>query len=142
MACFLMSEVGILWKKILSILSDFLSWKQLTQKKVSHFSKIQFLNYKIAKCRMAYFGINVNFNIQRFKFLKIVLLFCFSFSKERKSERIERDFFSQNPNLIRWNCSLHFSAWPFPIRKTLWYWLRLRWTIQVANIAKDVFSSD
>ena len=58
------------------------------------------------------------------------------------SERIEKDFFTQNSNLIRWNCSLHFSVWPFPIRKTLWYWLRLRWTIQVANIAKDVFSSD
>ena len=74
-------------------------------------------------------NVKARYDLFPIDFIKILVAVAW----EKIWENWESFFFPQNSNLIRWNCSLHFSVWPFPIRKTLWYWLRLRWTIQVAK---------
>ena len=93
----------------LSILSGFLSWEKMTQKWqrsiAEQFSKLQFLSDKIdqsttfAQLPSAKKAILVSI----YKLLRIAqllaLLLCISFCCERKSERIEGKFMTQNPNL-------------------------------------------
>ena len=47
MLAVMVSEIRILWKKNLSILSVFLSWEKLTQKKLSNFAELYFLDDNI-----------------------------------------------------------------------------------------------
>ena len=67
-------------EKNLSILSDFLSPEKLTQKKLSNFAKLQFLNDKIdqstnfVKLPNGFSFLTVNFIIQELKFFKIDMI--------------------------------------------------------------------
>ena len=70
--------MGFLWKKNISVLSDFLSREKLTHKKTD-----EFLNDKIYKRKQLVFWSIV---------LSRIEVLCVSFSFERKSEKIEISF--------------------------------------------------
>ena len=103
----------------LSILSDFLSREKLTQKwhepKAEQLLKLQFLNDKIdqstnfAKLPCAkwlfLYKLQVIYNYSAFG----CIYFCISFSHERKCERIERKYKTQNPLLSPFSKSGSFS---------------------------------
>ena len=105
---------GIFFSKFSQIFSDFLRfsllWKTDATKSWVIFQKFNSWIIKLTKtpilpnCQVANvsFCINVTFIIQGLKFCKIAHHFLWvSFSHERKHERLERIFFSQNPNLIK-----------------------------------------
>ena len=91
----------------LSILSDFLSWKKLTQKwqepKAEQCAKFKLLNNEIdqktnfAKFQMAIFGVSLQV-IYNYSALGCSY-FCVSFYRERKLERFERKIKTHNPIL-------------------------------------------
>ena len=87
---------GFFEKKILSILSTFLSPEKLTQKNLSLFAKIQFLNdktYTKNHLELDNLAKLVFWSILPFKnwaFANLLSFFCVSFSGERKFERIVR----------------------------------------------------
>ena len=88
-------QVRILWKRSFFDSLRFHLQEKLTQKSWEIFAKRQFLNDRIDQ----------NTNFAKLLFSRIEVLqncsayLCFSFSFERKCERLERITFSQNPNL-------------------------------------------